>query len=171
MSIGNEFPNGRVAAKRKSCRSPDDRMGFRLATPEESLQIGDDDLATAGVFIRIVAGTLASSSAAASGSSPRTMAAPASSSARQPSRRDTFGRERPSAAPVMGWSTSSWLAARVDRTSAGSTHHRRPAWIPQGSTLNKRQEKTGTSPVPDTLPTYRRRISRHRACRHHVDAR
>ena len=48
-------------------------MGFRLATPEESLQIGDDALATSGVFIRIGADTLASSSAVAPGSSPRTM--------------------------------------------------------------------------------------------------
>ena len=40
-----------------------------------------------------------------------------------------------------------------------------------GSSLNKPPERSGTSPGPGIPPTSRRRISRHSACRHHVDGR
>ena len=39
----------------------------------------------------------------------------------------------------------------------------------RSSDLNKCQEKSGISPVPDTLPTFRRRISQHSTHRQNVD--
>ena len=48
---------------------------------------------------------------------------------------------------------------------------RAPCMDSAGSLLNRRQEGSGTSPVPDTLPIFRSRISRHSSVRQVVDAR